>query len=929
MSAPQTQYPPLYLWGDLLGSSPKARQFRQLLEGLVATHPLLEARHFVPEESERSPSPSVADLHELVLNAGQRDFCVSTQASAKELGLIERVVEGIVPAGSAVLAMAGPDEDPSDSIRADLPEHGEIILVDPAYRGNGFELAEELARRTAARPSPPPLGVVLTAPVLGPSGYAADGRTIFAALDQDSAHNVHLRPMRYGSIQSGEDHEFLRRVAQATRRPVDDASIAIHLMLPTQFQPDPKARLNILRTTWECDRLPETWVAQIDQADEIWVPCGQNLQSFRRSGIDPSKLRVIPEAIDSRSFDPAGHLRACRPQSAPTRFLSMFDWSERKAPDTLLRAFGRAFPKGEASLALKVHSSGGLSESELQQRAHALVTEGAGQAGHASPDLHWIHEHRSPSDMPALYAQADAFVLCSRGEGWGRPVHEAMAMGLPVLTTMFGGTQDLCGAPSVAWNIPGRTIPCPPSAIRENSALEGLSWFEPDEDALVGRLREIHENPAEAKARGSRARRHVFSRFHEQRVGRLMREALQALTSGPGPTGARLSTSHTAPSRPLLVELEGPLFEASSYACIHRHLARALQTEAGVQVQLRPTQETRSEIPCDLAHLLRRDRRRPDFTIRAGWPVLPHPPDAGRWIQRIDWEYGAPPRDLASLLDHGPDEIWVHSRHVERGLIRAGLPEERIWRLAHGIDPTMFHPDRPPLPEIAALPDRCNFLFVGGPIWRKGADLLLQTWLEEFRREDPVRLILRLPGVDASYADQGLADTFRKAAAHKATGEILILERDLDDAQMGQLYASADLLVHPYRGEGFGMPMLEAMACGLPVLATEGGAADDFLEHGVWLRLPSREVQVDIDQDCLGQPWALDPDQLALRETLRKFPAQAAAWRLEARQRSQKIQERFSWQRIAQQMLAHLRQSPPFGDPGYSSVRSRSPAATA
>lgn len=43
--------------------------------------------------------------------------------------------------------------------------------------------------------------------------------------------------------------------------------------------------------------------------------------------------------------------------------------------------------------------------------------------------------HQPQSTLPHLYAAADAFVLPSRGEGWGRPHVEAMSMGLPIIAT--------------------------------------------------------------------------------------------------------------------------------------------------------------------------------------------------------------------------------------------------------------------------------------------------------------------------------------------------------------------------------------------------------------------------------------------------------------------------------------------------------------
>ena len=57
---------------------------------------------------------------------------------------------------------------------------------------------------------------------------------------------------------------------------------------------------------------------------------------------------------------------------------------------------------------------------------------------------------------------------------------------------------------------------------------------------------------------------------------------------------------------------------------------------------------------------------------------------------------------------------------------------------------------------------------------------------------------------------------------------------------MPRLFAACDVLVHPYRGEGFGLPVLEAMACGLPVVVTAGGPTDEFVPPAACWRVPAR-----------------------------------------------------------------------------------------
>lgn len=85
-----------------------------------------------------------------------------------------------------------------------------------------------------------------------------------------------------------------------------------------------------------------------------------------------------------------------------------------------------------------------------------------------------------------------------------------------------------------------------------------------------------------------------------------------------------------------------------------------------------------------------------------------------------------------------------------------------------------------------------------------------------------------------------------------------VIDEVLDESRLADLYRSADLLCAPFRGEGFGLPILEAMACGTPVLTTAWSGPKDFVDDEFALRIPpERAVPA---APFLAEPEIADPD---------------------------------------------------------------------
>jgi len=214
-----------------------------------------------------------------------------------------------------------------------------------------------------------------------------------------------------------------------------------------------------------------------------------------------------------------------------------------------------------------------------------------------------------------------------------------------------------------------------------------------------------------------------------------------------------------------------------------------------------------------------------------------------------------------------------------------------------GVDPARFKPGLEPL--SLSTQKGFKFLFVGGTLYRKGIDILLDAYAAAFTPDDDVCLVIKDMGVNTFYRDQNSGERIRAMQADAGCPEILYLTEDMPGEKMPHLYAACDCLVHPYRGEGFGLPVAEAMACALPVIVTAGGACDDFCQSDTAYLVPAQRQSVRFAEETAGQAWLLEPDLDTVKaQMLTVFAAPEKARQLGSRA-AQKIRVQFSWQQAA------------------------------
>jgi glycosyltransferase involved in cell wall biosynthesis len=280
----------------------------------------------------------------------------------------------------------------------------------------------------------------------------------------------------------------------------------------TQYPP----HLLIGRQMTETTKLPLSEAKQAMRMDEVWVPTAFHRTIFTQSGVDPDRIFVMPEPMDTTFFQRLDTDAKDLKDNDFTRFLSIFKWEERKGWDILLTSYWTAFEQHDnVELALRTYKPSWLSgEKSIQILLETYASEHFGKSLNELAKVVLYPSDLSKEQLRALYASSNAFVLPTRGEGWCLPCVEAMSMQLPIVVTNFSGPTEYMTTKN-AYPIS--------FTMKENG------FAEPDVTEVMTALKSIVVNPLQAVSKGAAARHDVVTRFAVEVVAQKVVDRLSVL----------------------------------------------------------------------------------------------------------------------------------------------------------------------------------------------------------------------------------------------------------------------------------------------------------------------------------------------------------------------------------------------------------------
>jgi glycosyltransferase involved in cell wall biosynthesis len=358
------------------------------------------------------------------------------------------------------------------------------------------------------------------------------------------------------------------------------------------------------------------------------------------------------------------------------------------------------------------------------------------------------------------------------------------------------------------------------------------------------------------------------------------------------------------------IKIHGIFYDASGYGKVNRNLALKLH-ESGYKVKIDPKRSQNQLNAEELQGLIELEKTRITRKHILIDSIIPSFAEMSSGKYRVLYttieSYTVPQQfiDCCELYD----EIWLTSEW-SASILRKYV-DKPIYTVPTGVDPETYKESGPKF-DFSRQAKGFIFLSVFGWNYRKGPDVLCKAYFDEFSEEDDVTLLIMSRyqnGMSRHHRNKIKTDIdeYMKGFPNKSMPHLVRFNQMLPEKDMAKLYRACQAFVLSTRGEGGGLPPLEASLCGLPVIMTNCSGQQGYLRDD-----NSYMVEIDYLEEIRsgmmhlhywdGQKFpALKSESVhkQLRAAMRSVYEDYSAARTKNRRMQKLILEKFTWNNTA------------------------------
>ena len=469
------------------------------------------------------------------------------------------------------------------------------------------------------------------------------------------------------------------------------------------------------------------------------------------------------------------------------------------------------------------------------------------------------------------YARAGVFISLSRHEGFGVPLLEAMAVGIPVIALESSAVTETMGGASILLQS------AEPAVV----------------SSAVQRVMTDHEYRKQV----------IWEQDHR----------LEKLTSFDTQAALlRVLDYVSGKNLPIRVQVQGPIESSYSLAILNREAAFQLSSQTDFDVSVYPTEgpgdysPKLDELDCipGLSELFEKGLKTsyPDVIVRQMYPPRVKDTTASITLQYFGWEESLVPTEFVKDFNEHVHRVMVMSGFVKDALRNSGVTIP-IDVVGVGVRPPVS--DQTVVIEELQTVKRIRLLHISSAFPRKGVDVLLNAYFGEFNGNDEISLILKTFPNQHNAIEEQMLHLMRK---YPNPPHVAWINRDLPVNHLGNLYSSATAYVHLARGEGFGLPVAEAMLARVPVISTASSGLADFVDESTATVIPSVRTKADSHVSIPGSQW-FEPDESVVRAALRSlYSGNNSEERIiKVQSAYERIERDFSWEAVGDRVINSVR----------------------
>ncbi len=264
------------------------------------------------------------------------------------------------------------------------------------------------------------------------------------------------------------------------------------------------------------------------------------------------------------------------------------------------------------------------------------------------------------------------------------------------------------------------------------------------------------------------------------------------------------------------------------------------------------------------------------------------------------WEHWSLPELWVNRFNKEVDQIWVFSSFIKNSYVNSGVEPEKIEIIPYPINTDLFRP------FTENVVDNKKFIFLCFISEKSGANILLDAYCEEFKPEEHV--CLAMCEIAFTTKNTVLMDKINIinndplkpniSLIHVSSNEEYEQEFYFEE-NLPQIYNYSDCFVYPYKTEGIGANILEAMACERIIITTKGGVALDFCnsENSYLINNNWEDCKIDYEDELnlTGNKFEFNVEKEHLKQILRHVFTNQDEAKIKARKGRESVVKNYSY----------------------------------